>query len=363
MSEELKITCDQCGKSYRWKPELAGRRAKCKCGAAIAFPESLPSDDLGEIELDTPAIPERQAFSMGKDVPLDYMESPSVYQPSGAMGNIGKVALSGLFSLGWGLAIGFGCGAVGAGINFLHNLSPVYIFIVPILVILLFLAAPALIGIAGGGAISQGAIHGHCRNPMAILGMSFVTSIISLVTVILVANMILEDGLVGYVGYMVGGATNFEWTTKFKPVDIPAGWVYGILGVSGLIGTLLGGFGAMKDVKDRPYCEACEEHHEKTTLWSIAPNHLLDIKEALSQNDLATLQQLPISTLPNHVDVDLWCCPGEENQLVELFGHAVIPPKKADEDPVVKDPVRVFSMAVSRELAAKLKAIAARMSG
>lgn len=362
MPEELKITCDQCGKSYRWMPELAGRRAKCKCGAAIAFPESQLEDDFGEIELDTPAVPQRQTFPMAQDLPLDYVESPSVYQPSGAMGNLGKVALSGVFSLGWGLLIGFGCGAVGAGINYAHNLSPVYIFVVPILVILLFLAAPALVGIAGGAAISQGATHGHCRNPMAILVLSSLTSIVSITTVILVANAMLADGLVGYVGYMVGGATNFEWTTKFDSVDIPAGWVYGTLAVSGLVGTLLGGFGAMKDVKDRPYCEQCGEHHERQTLWSVATNHLLLIKDALSQKDVATLQQLPASSLPNHIDVDLWSCSGEENQLVELFGQAVLPPSQDDEEPTVKDPVRVFSMAVTREQANQLKAIAARKS-
>src|SRR6187200_3135581 len=36
-----KVTC-VCGKHYRWKPELAGKRAKCKCGAAVAFPKEDP---------------------------------------------------------------------------------------------------------------------------------------------------------------------------------------------------------------------------------------------------------------------------------------------------------------------------------
>jgi hypothetical protein len=36
-----KVTC-VCGKQYRWKPELAGKRAKCKCGAAVAFPKEDP---------------------------------------------------------------------------------------------------------------------------------------------------------------------------------------------------------------------------------------------------------------------------------------------------------------------------------
>src|SRR5258706_9838109 len=32
------FSCDSCGKTYRWKPELAGRRVKCKCGHAMSIP-------------------------------------------------------------------------------------------------------------------------------------------------------------------------------------------------------------------------------------------------------------------------------------------------------------------------------------
>src|SRR3954451_12095657 len=35
------ITCDGCGKRYKWKLELAGRRLKCGCGAAIDVPERV----------------------------------------------------------------------------------------------------------------------------------------------------------------------------------------------------------------------------------------------------------------------------------------------------------------------------------
>jgi len=32
------FSCDSCGKQYPWKPELAGKKAKCKCGALISIP-------------------------------------------------------------------------------------------------------------------------------------------------------------------------------------------------------------------------------------------------------------------------------------------------------------------------------------
>ena len=32
------FSCDSCGKQYPWKPELAGKKAKCKCGALLNIP-------------------------------------------------------------------------------------------------------------------------------------------------------------------------------------------------------------------------------------------------------------------------------------------------------------------------------------
>jgi hypothetical protein len=55
------ITCDGCGKKYKWKLELAGRRLKCPCGAAIVVPDRAavlePVYDLFEGEAqDAPPI-------------------------------------------------------------------------------------------------------------------------------------------------------------------------------------------------------------------------------------------------------------------------------------------------------------------
>ena len=37
------VACASCGKEYRWKPELAGKRAKCKCGGVVSFPKADPA--------------------------------------------------------------------------------------------------------------------------------------------------------------------------------------------------------------------------------------------------------------------------------------------------------------------------------
>jgi len=45
-----KFNCPSCQKEYKWKPEIAGKRAKCKCGSVLEIPAAEPAaapDDLG----------------------------------------------------------------------------------------------------------------------------------------------------------------------------------------------------------------------------------------------------------------------------------------------------------------------------
>ena len=59
------ISCPFCNRQYNWKPELAGRRVKCKCGNVIAVPDAAPSEEsaddiygVGEVDLsDLPPPP------------------------------------------------------------------------------------------------------------------------------------------------------------------------------------------------------------------------------------------------------------------------------------------------------------------
>ena len=43
MPDGSKFSCAACGREFRWKPELAGKRAKCKCGAAVQVPATDPA--------------------------------------------------------------------------------------------------------------------------------------------------------------------------------------------------------------------------------------------------------------------------------------------------------------------------------
>ena len=66
---DAKFPCAACGREFKWKPELAGKKAKCKCGAVVAVPrerpeaEPLPLDDdaFDLADVPEPITPKRQA--------------------------------------------------------------------------------------------------------------------------------------------------------------------------------------------------------------------------------------------------------------------------------------------------------------
>ncbi len=51
------IHCPTCGKRYKWKPQLAGRRVRCRgCGEPFTIPDQSESD-AGIYDLDQEAPP------------------------------------------------------------------------------------------------------------------------------------------------------------------------------------------------------------------------------------------------------------------------------------------------------------------
>jgi hypothetical protein len=41
-TEKVKFPCGECGREFTWKPEIAGRKARCKCGATLTVPKTRP---------------------------------------------------------------------------------------------------------------------------------------------------------------------------------------------------------------------------------------------------------------------------------------------------------------------------------
>lgn len=48
-----KFACPSCGKQYKWKPELAGKKGKCKCGGVLAIPAKPPAEPTPQLEPET----------------------------------------------------------------------------------------------------------------------------------------------------------------------------------------------------------------------------------------------------------------------------------------------------------------------
>lgn len=78
----------ECGKTFRWRPEIAGRKAQCPCGRKIDVPQTMDAPD--EIpSLDTfdfadeepakaPAVPQRApAMSAKTDAAISAMSTPA----------------------------------------------------------------------------------------------------------------------------------------------------------------------------------------------------------------------------------------------------------------------------------------------
>ena len=51
-TQEMKFACPSCRKEFTWKPEIAGKKAKCKCGTVIDIPAESPLPPLPPPDVD-----------------------------------------------------------------------------------------------------------------------------------------------------------------------------------------------------------------------------------------------------------------------------------------------------------------------
>ena len=83
-----KFACDACGKRYAWKPQLAGKKAKCACGAMMVVPQAEapptsadePEDLYGFAEETLPAATVARPLPVGAPV----ASAAGVAQPGAA---------------------------------------------------------------------------------------------------------------------------------------------------------------------------------------------------------------------------------------------------------------------------------------
>jgi hypothetical protein len=86
--QDGKFACDACGKRYAWKPQLAGKKARCACGAMMVVPQAEaprtsgdePDELYGFAEETLPAATVARPLPMGASV----ASAAGVAQPGGA---------------------------------------------------------------------------------------------------------------------------------------------------------------------------------------------------------------------------------------------------------------------------------------
>jgi hypothetical protein len=82
--EIIRFSCAACGKSFAWKPELAGKKAKCKCGKIIQVPKGAPKeaeDDLYDLAPGDGPLP-----------PVSFSSSAAPVTPAAAAAPVPRVA-------------------------------------------------------------------------------------------------------------------------------------------------------------------------------------------------------------------------------------------------------------------------------
>jgi hypothetical protein len=70
------FACESCGKFFRWKPQLAGKKVKCPCGHIMLVPAAIvPEDDLYEFAESAPLPVEKITASPSSPqhvLPIEY---------------------------------------------------------------------------------------------------------------------------------------------------------------------------------------------------------------------------------------------------------------------------------------------------
>jgi hypothetical protein len=76
-----KFGCDACGKRYTWKPELAGKRVKCKCGGILSVPRTDPAAPPAADDALPPDFDDLYALAEG--APVAQAVTPPTYTRGG----------------------------------------------------------------------------------------------------------------------------------------------------------------------------------------------------------------------------------------------------------------------------------------
>lgn len=77
-----KFPCTGCGNSYTWKPELAGKKVKCKCGTVISVPSDPTAEPQNPIEETYDLVPSYEPPKPAKKATIPTAAIPAKSKPA-----------------------------------------------------------------------------------------------------------------------------------------------------------------------------------------------------------------------------------------------------------------------------------------
>ncbi len=285
------------------------------------------------------------------------------YKPSGEPGQTSVLFLESVQGFLVGLFKGALLLALAVGLNLIHNLLPVFIFVMPVLIVGIMLAAPFVAGMTVGSNVGSVVAQARCRLPAQAGGIALIGALGGLVLFLTVAQLatspgesFLFDWLLWFVRLMVGGSLGFTWLAE--PVSLPAAWegvILVLLGLSTFLGLVMAYRTAAEVVRSVPFCERCQKVLTPKHLWSVSPAQGERTMRALHSLDFEKISKIPRCTsFDNFVSVDLWACSCDSTGFLELVGCGVEPASGRDDEPTTQDPVRIFARTLTPEQVQRL---------
>ena len=328
--------------------------------------EDIPQPQETPPAQDIPAsMGPREESDRREDAFVDY--GPSVklaYTPSGQKGNPSTLLFHGASGFLVGLFKAALVLAAAVAVNIVHNLLPVFFFVLPLVIVGLMLIAPAFVGMAVGDNVSKGVLGSKCRVPGQAGFIAFLSTVGGLMLFVVIAQGLttpgesfLYDKMIWFIRLMVGGSVSFDWLAEPEAIgSVYEGIILILLGLSALVGAGLGYHTASETVRSVPFCEACGKHMEPVPLWSVSPlkaQQAINAFQSMNYNEIAHIPQCRM--FDNFVSVDVWSCTCDSKSILELVGHGVEPPEEEGDDPTVQDPVRIFSRPLTPEQLSHIK--------
>src|SRR4051794_30652218 len=77
-----KFPCSACQRRYTWKPELAGKRVKCKCGEVMRVPQRSPAEEAADADALPPDMADLADLAVSTGTPADDAMTPPPIAPA-----------------------------------------------------------------------------------------------------------------------------------------------------------------------------------------------------------------------------------------------------------------------------------------